>query len=274
MSNKKYLIAFDMDGTLLEDKNKTIMPKTKELLQKLSKEGHFIVLASGRPSDEMLPYYDELGLNSPMVCFSGIYCYNPKDKNFPILSNTFKKEWAIDLTNDFYKHNAVENVFIEDNNEIWMEHEDKILINAMWQHGIKRKITFGPIEKILDKDPMTLIFFHPQVCDVEHINNSLKRYPSARVRYWFSNRFADISFGIPSKAYALKHICDYYGIDKDHTICFGDYLNDIEMIQWAKYGVAMKNACDELKKVADIITTEDNNNEGIVATLTQILNNN
>ena len=49
MNNQKYLIAFDMDGTLLDDKDKKILPLTKQYLKKLNKDGHIIVLASRRP---------------------------------------------------------------------------------------------------------------------------------------------------------------------------------------------------------------------------------
>ena len=45
--NKKYLIALDLDGTLLKD-DKTISSKTKEYLKELEKEGHLIVITSGR----------------------------------------------------------------------------------------------------------------------------------------------------------------------------------------------------------------------------------
>lgn len=273
MSNKKFLIAFDMDGTLLEDKQKTIMPKTKEYLKHLSEQGHFIVLASGRPESELTPYYEELGLNSPMICFSGIYCFNPKDSNFPKIERTFPKQWAIDLSKDFLKNKVAENVFIENNEEIWMDHDNPKLIQLMWQHGIKRSMTFGSIEKTLNKDPMTIIFFDANGCNVKYIQDKLSAYPKSHVRFWFDNRFADISFGNPSKALALQHICNHYGIDENHTICFGDYLNDVEMVKWAKYGVAMKNACDELKKVANIITDEDNNHEGIYTTLKNIIEN-
>ena len=76
-----YLIAFDMDGTLLNDK-KNISFLTRHYLKKLSRQGHKIVLASGRPSRAMNRYYDELGLSTPMICYNGAYLFSPKDKNF------------------------------------------------------------------------------------------------------------------------------------------------------------------------------------------------
>ena len=55
----KKLIAFDMDGTLLNSKKK-ISFLTRQYLKRLSKKGHIIVLASGRPSRSMINYYKQL----------------------------------------------------------------------------------------------------------------------------------------------------------------------------------------------------------------------
>ena len=60
-SEKPYLIAFDMDGTLLNEK-KNIPSKTRRYLLKLAKKGHKIVLASGRPSRALKQYYEQLKL--------------------------------------------------------------------------------------------------------------------------------------------------------------------------------------------------------------------
>jgi hydroxymethylpyrimidine pyrophosphatase-like HAD family hydrolase len=49
----------------------------------------------------------------------------------------------------------------------------------------------------------------------------------------------------------------------DCTVAVGDEQNDISMIQTAHVGVAMKNGIDELKKVADYVTENDNNHDAI-----------
>jgi hydroxymethylpyrimidine pyrophosphatase-like HAD family hydrolase len=58
-----------------------------------------------------------------------------------------------------------------------------------------------------------------------------------------------------NKGRALKDVCNYLGVDPDHCIAFGDSRNDSEIILAAGLGVAMGNACDALKEVADYITT-------------------
>jgi hydroxymethylpyrimidine pyrophosphatase-like HAD family hydrolase len=68
----------------------------------------------------------------------------------------------------------------------------------------------------------------------------------------------------------LAYLTDHYGLKRENVITFGDNVNDIEMIKWAGIGVAMGNADERLKEVADIVT-EDNTNAGIAKTLQCLL---
>ena len=71
----------------------------------------------------------------------------------------------------------------------------------------------------------------------------------------FSSREgADIIEKDASKAEGLKRLCKLWKIPLAQTIAFGDSMNDIEVVQEAGIGVAMGNAVDALKKVADYVT--------------------
>ena len=58
-----------------------------------------------------------------------------------------------------------------------------------------------------------------------------------------------------TKASALWKICDKLGISMNEVMAFGDAQNDLKMLQQVGIGVAMGNAGDNLKQVADYITT-------------------
>ena len=71
----------------------------------------------------------------------------------------------------------------------------------------------------------------------------------------FSKNFgADVVEAEYSKARGIDRLCEHFGIDKKDTYAFGDSLNDIEMLKMVNVGVAMGNAQDEAKAVADYIT--------------------
>ncbi|MNT25466.1 putative phosphatase [compost metagenome] len=68
------------------------------------------------------------------------------------------------------------------------------------------------------------------------------------------SRFVEIANPQISKSVALSHLCDRLGIQREEVIAFGDGMNDFDMLEWAGCGVAMGNAPDALKAVADRIT--------------------
>lgn len=65
---------------------------------------------------------------------------------------------------------------------------------------------------------------------------------------------ADLLPAQGSKARGIADICAALGINPAHTMAFGDGLNDIEMLQYVGIGVAMGNAWEALKAVADYVT--------------------
>lgn len=69
-----------------------------------------------------------------------------------------------------------------------------------------------------------------------------------------------------SKARGIREICDSLNIDISQVAAFGDGLNDIDMLKSVGLGIAMGNACEELKAVADYIT-DDIDRQGIANAL-------
>ena len=71
------------------------------------------------------------------------------------------------------------------------------------------------------------------------------------------------------KAASLDVLCKKLGIKQDETIAFGDGYNDLSLIEYCGYGVAMENAVDEVKERANYITLSNNDN-GIAYCLKQL----
>ncbi len=60
----------------------------------------------------------------------------------------------------------------------------------------------------------------------------------------------------------VKALCEYYNIDISEVVTMGDQMNDYDMIKGAGLGVAMGNAHEKIKEVANFVT-KDNNNSGV-----------
>lgn len=78
---KQFLICLDLDGTLLNDQ-KEISPYTFRVLKTLQQQGHAIMIATGRPYRASRLYYEQLGLNTPVVNFNGAFVHHPHDPQF------------------------------------------------------------------------------------------------------------------------------------------------------------------------------------------------
>ena len=108
------------------------------------------------------------------------------------------------------------------------------------------------------------------------LDSVTKKYPEK----YSSNIMENISAGalleimnpLGSKWLSLEEYSKEKGISREEIIAIGDDNNDIEMIKKAGLGIAMKNASLGVKKVADIITKEDNNEDGVANILREVLN--
>lgn len=67
--------------------------------------------------------------------------------------------------------------------------------------------------------------------------------------------YLDVMVHGSSKGQAMKRYVELTGIDIKNTIAIGDAQNDIDMIEYAGFGIAMGNAVDSVKKAADYVTT-------------------
>lgn len=264
---ERYLFAFDMDGTLLNKKEK-ILSKTKRLLRKLSKQGHVIVLASGRPSRALKSYYNELKLTSPMICYNGAYCFSPKDPHFPVHEFEFPKEIVKSICKDIRPY--IENIMCETDKDIWVDQEDTYLDKFFWYDQMN--VHKGDLLEILNEDPMTMIAkFVKGKEQEEAIVKEIAKYPEIDVRFWTGSPYFELFYPKTSKGASLKTIAKYYHIEKKNIVVFGDASNDVEMFNEAGVSIAMSNGKDSCKEFADYISLRDNNHNGIYYTIKALL---
>ncbi len=268
-NSKKYLIALDMDGTLLNS-NHEICLETKEYLKKLSSQGHKIIISSGRPIRGIFKYYQELELTTPAICYNGSYIYQGKENSFPEYCFSFPKEIILQIINDI-GYDKLDNVILETNKDIYFLHEDESLDVFFTKKDMN--VHLGKIEDNLNEDTMTMLIKIKDTANNNLIQKAIDKHKNINLRFWSGKWYhiSEIYFDSINKGKALKKIADYYNIDRENIIAFGDATNDIELLSFAGIGIAMKNCEDELIKYADRISTYDNNNNGIKYELEKII---
>lgn len=229
------LIALDMDGTLLNS-NHMVDNRTKEAIQKAMDQGVHVVLSTGRSIQTCYSYAEELGLTSYLVTCNGGEVW------------TMKKE--------LLERHILETDIVE---KLW--NLGSGLGVYMWMIATER---FFSGERPKDFYDYTWLKFGMDSEDTDKLDQAVKEL----------SYFADLEItnSIPtnieinpkgvSKASALNHVCQKIGITMDEVMACGDSLNDMKMIQEAGVGVAMGNAQEAIKKVANHIT-DTNNNFGV-----------
>lgn len=247
---KGYLIAVDIDGTIIDDKfNKDI--ESLDLLKELSKN-NIIVIASGRPYRSSKKYYDYLDLKSPIINYNGAYVHNPHDSKFKEIMVTINKDNLIDLIDN--NQDYITNAFSEIKDDVYLIKEDENVEPFIDRDGAK--IIIGDYKQTLNNNTNGSIIFSKYGA-MDKLNNYIKEHNFPfLLRPWDFNHqlIIEVFNKDVSKAKALDIIRKYYNIKKEHTIAFGDGHNDIEMLEYAKIGVAMANSHPDLLKCAKYVT--------------------
>lgn len=247
---------FDIDGTLLSFSTHRVSPGTIRAFNKLHQAGVRTFLSTGRP-DVLIPempvaFEAKITMNGGLVFTpEKVLLSNPiRDKELQAWLNLARDKHLCTMI--FTK----DNMFLAQPNEIGLKLRNQLEfemppvvdIDEMQGHTAYQIIAIMPGE--MDSTVGELL-------------------PHCRLPRWHPY-FTDIVSFDNSKARGMEAICHHYGIRQEETIAFGDGANDIEMLEWANIGIAMGNADEKVKKHADLITT-DVDNEGIENAVNKLL---
>jgi Cof subfamily protein (haloacid dehalogenase superfamily) len=245
---RDYLIAVDLDGTLVtgfDNYDKVSFELLKELANT-----NYVVIATGRPYRSSKYYYDLLNLRTHIINYNGALIHHPTDPVFEKAKITIDRKIVYDLIED--NKDILINVFCEIEDEIflWKDNEE-IKPYLHLDGGI---LSTGNLNQILKGDPNGAIVLSKLGTEkklTDYINN--KYHGTLNIRFWNANEItvSEIYSPLTSKGNALKVVANYYHIPNDKIIAIGDGHNDIEMIEFAKVGVAMGNCHPDLLKVAN-----------------------
>ena len=267
---EKYLIAIDLDGTLLQDWQ-TVSDSTVKYLKKVKAMGHEIVLATGRPFRSAEEFYDRLELTTPLINYNGGLVTAKHDKNFQGYSLTVNYEAILDIFHN--TKNSIENAFgeIKDDIYLWRDSEE---IQPLLHNFNGARLIVGDFEEILPEPTNGFIIIAKKgeghVIE-DYVRENYK--DTVLCRNWGNRYNFIIELFSPetNKGNALEYVGNYLGYTREQIIAFGDAHNDIEMVQYAGRGIAMKNAHDSLLEVADEVTLFTNTEDGLIKHLKLII---
>ncbi len=253
MNNIKMVVT-DLDGTLLNN-NHNISDYSKEVLQSLEKNGIEIVIATGRHFWGMKHYKDFLENNNDSIVFNGAVVAN-NDGNFlyyrPIDDSTSRDVIEIAKKYNVSMHFYHRDKYIAlDDDDYSREYTKKVNI---------KNIIYG-IDS-LDSFEFTKMIFMGDRNLLEKLQIEIRE--SVKVHTCFSQtNYLEILSTNVNKFTALEYICNKKNISFENIISFGDNYNDIELLSNVGIGVAIYNACEDVKKCAKYTTSFNNDEDGV-----------
>jgi Cof subfamily protein (haloacid dehalogenase superfamily) len=195
------------------------------------------------------PYALEAGLDDPVVCYQGAVVAEPRSGKW-LRHEPIPLDLAREAIAALHEEGFGLNCYVDD--ELYVaEITAGAREYADFQHLELHEV--GDLLTWLDAPPTKLV-----VIDDPEVLDDLKLRMVARFdeRLYISKSlpyFLEFASPNVTKAAGLDFLAEHLGFAQERTVAFGDGENDIELVDWAGYGVAVENAHERVKEVADLV---------------------
>ena len=206
-------------------------------------------MATGRMFRSARPYAREAGIVDPLVCYQGAAVVEPESGRF-LLHEPIPVELAKEAIAAIAAEGVALNCYVDD--EIYVardsEHTQRY---ARFQRLTVHEV--GDLRSWLRKPPTKLV-----AIDEPHRLDEIKATMKARFdgRLYIAKSLPDfLEFASPrvTKGSGMAFVSEHLGFEPEQTVAFGDGENDIELLEWAGYAVAVANAHERVLHIADFV---------------------
>ncbi len=244
MTWRPRLAALDVDGTLVDWDNQ-MTDAVRKTVQALRESGVEIVISTGRAIPGVMDAAAKLGLDDGIAVASNgavVHTFQPIDVVHTV---TFDAREAVRRV---LEHVPDALVAVE---EVGVGYR----VNAPFpEWEISGNVSIEDVESLV-AEPVTRVIIRAPDHGAEEFGDLVHGLGLSEVNYNIGyTAWLDLAPDGVSKASGLEVVCGRLGIAREDVVALGDGMNDYEMLQWAGRGVAMGQASDELKAVADDVT--------------------
>lgn len=245
---KGYILVSDMDATLI-DSNKKISIKNREAIKYFCENGGMFTLATGRMLQSVREFVQDLNIKCPVMLHSGAKIYDfQKEK---VIKEHFIEEERKEAVKRFYKDNPDIGI------EIFADEIPYVYRSCKFTKRYDKHKDYKVIYEVPDevwnmKWVKVLLIAEKDRLDEAEIDFR-ENYDNGNNSFRSGANYLDVVANGVSKGQALKELYEALNIDKDKILAVGDNMNDIDMIEAAKYGFCVENGLDIVKEKADFI---------------------
>ncbi|MCL2081480.1 MAG: Cof-type HAD-IIB family hydrolase [Oscillospiraceae bacterium] len=261
MKKRYRLIASDCDGTLINSDHE-LTERTKTAIDRCMDAGAVFVLATGRPTYAVQWFVDMFDRDMPIVTYNG---------SFAMMSKTQKILLEVTLPAELCREAITLGRERGMGVITYVDHKLYVAERNAWTDDYARFFNVGAAvtENISDvvKNGASKVLWIKDAGSISDIYAETQTRFAGRLNCFTSTPFLFefISTGA-SKGAAIKKIGGLYGIGPEEMIAVGDGFNDVDMIEYAGLGIAVKNAPKGVKDAADEIAPS-NDDDGVAAVI-------
>ena len=253
------VIFLDIDGTLV-DYSTRISESAVKAVQETRKNGNRVYLSTGRSRAEVYDSIWEIGVDG-MIGGNGMYI---EDRGTVIQDLVMRKKDVVKAV-DWMNENGL-GFYLESRNGLFgssnfLAKASEVLFGEDSEDGRKRVSELMP-HMIFDgefyRDDVAKISFCLSPDKLEEARAMFGDF--LKVDSWSGSgkkqEFGELAVMGADKVHAVSKLLEYLGVKKEDTFAFGDAESDIQMVRYCQVGVAMGNAGERLKSVADYVTDD------------------
>jgi Cof subfamily protein (haloacid dehalogenase superfamily) len=266
------LIVFDLDGTLLAD-DSNIGSDTKKIINELHNYDVHFTFASGRLHSALTAFASELKIDTPLISLDGSLI-----KSFPegkVIFESFVKERyvlkSIDYADKFFL-----NVALCHADAIYYTESNSVIPMIMDKFGAKYEEV--PSYEKFSANTLEVVFAGDNKDSIKYLLERLN-FPYSfglTTSYFKSLRhkgiyYLEVRKKGTSKGKGMLRLLKYLKLKPHEAAVVGDWYNDISLFKTSAFKVALANAVPEIKRMANLITEKNNNEDGVAEFLEQVL---
>jgi len=247
------LLALDLDGTIFGD-DLLISDRSRKAIRDAQQLDVVVTIATGRTFGSARQVAADLDIAAPLLCYQGAMVRHSATEEM-LYHKTVPLQDAHRVIEETYRLGLHLNVYVHD--RLYVDHVTR---HALFYSQINMGMPINEVGDLHDwlqaqggAEPTKLVI----VTDEEETDRTLSLFSAAfdkQLQVTKSHpRFTELTNRQCSKGRALAFLADYYRIERDEVMAIGDGHNDLDMIAWAGYGVAMATSPTAVLDAARIV---------------------
>ena len=260
-------IISDLDDTLLNAWHQ-LTERTERTLKRLLDQNVKVILASGRSAASIRPIVERIGTPCPYIAYNGAQIVDSQTHEVLAAS-----ELPLALARDVLRWFEARGVHMQYyQGDDWYVAATSELSEAYGRSSGIPGIAAGmPLSEHIAGDTPKLLGIHDAEGMPALIEASRQVFGDRLMITTSKPYFIEITSPQATKGNAVQRLAGMIGLSPETTICAGDSLNDVSMLEWSKLPVTVANGRDEVKRIAWQIGTEDNDHDGLALLLDELI---